>query len=223
MYIYACPASLSPSRSQIKLRGWLALLHLGDSEATDTVIALALHILTRYLAALAKAGQLRPAPAPRPAAAPSGSLSCVGGAEQPLVSDAGGASSPASVGGGSCERAAAGGCSTPSDPLWTRPATAAAAAAAAASPPSSTSSGYFAPAPFPPAAARLKAAEVAACLWAAIKLEERQALVPSSGTVASVAAVGSRSLLDAELKVMGRLEWRPLEGWMMHRKATAMS
>ena len=79
------------------------------------------------------------------------------------------------------------------------------------------------PAPFP-AAARLKAAELAACLWAAIKLEELQTLVPGCASVAAAAGVPAKCLSEAEFALVAALHWKLMDGWVASplRSGTAM-
>ncbi|KAG2491729.1 hypothetical protein HYH03_009892 [Edaphochlamys debaryana] len=55
----------------------------------------------------------------------------------------------------------------------------------------------------------------AACLWVAVKLEEKRRSAPGGGVIAALAGTSGTELCAAELTVMGWLQWRPYEGYRL--------
>lgn len=55
---------------------------------------------------------------------------------------------------------------------------------------------------------------LAACLWTAAKLDDKQCNVPKSHEVEAVTGVAASKLVLAEMQLLKILNWRPLEGWI---------
>ena len=62
--------------------------------------------------------------------------------------------------------------------------------------------------------ASVRKTDLAACLWIAMKLEEEQAIVPTSQEIAEIAGIIDKKVLGLkEVEIGNLLEWRLLEGW----------